>query len=48
MTRTELLARVATLLAGRVAEEVVLNGVSTGAQNDLERATSIVRQMIAD
>ena len=48
MTRTELLARVATLLAGRVAEEVVLNEVSTGAQNDLERATSIVRQMIME
>ena len=48
MTRSELLDRVSTLLAGRVAEEVVLNEVSTGAQNDLERATSIVRQMIME
>ena len=48
MTRSELLARVTTLLAGRVAEEVVLNEISTGAQNDLERATSIVRQMIME
>jgi cell division protease FtsH len=48
MTRSELLDRVATLLAGRVAEQVVFNEVSTGAQNDLERATSIVRQMIME
>ena len=48
MTRSELLARVTTLLAGRVAEEVVLNEISTGAQNDLERATSTVRQMIME
>lgn len=48
MTRSELLARVATLLAGRVAEQVVFNEISTGAQNDLERATSIVRQMIME
>ncbi|NLC51409.1 MAG: cell division protein FtsH, partial [Firmicutes bacterium] len=43
-----LLDRVSTLLAGRVAEQVVLNEISTGAQNDLERATSIVRQMIME
>ena len=48
MTRSELLARVATLLAGRVAEQVVFNEISTGAQNDLERATAIVRQMIME
>jgi cell division protease FtsH len=48
MTRSELLDRVSTLLAGRVAEQVVLNEISTGAQNDLERATSIVRQMIME
>lgn len=48
MTRSELLDRVATLLAGRVAEQVVFNEVSTGAQNDLERATAIVRQMIME
>lgn len=48
MTRSELLDRVTTLLAGRVAEKVVLDEISTGAQNDLERATSIVRQMIME
>lgn len=48
MTRSELLDRVSTLLAGRVAEELVLNEISTGAQNDLERATAIVRQMIME
>lgn len=48
MTRSELLDRVTALLAGRVAEKVELNEISTGAQNDLERATSIVRQMIME
>ncbi|NMD43388.1 MAG: cell division protein FtsH, partial [Firmicutes bacterium] len=48
MTRSELLDRVTTLLAGRVAEQVVLDEISTGAQNDLERATAIVRQMITE
>ncbi len=48
MTRSELLDRVTTLLAGRVAEKVVLDEISTGAQNDLERATSVVRQMIME
>jgi cell division protease FtsH len=48
MTKTELLARISTLMAGRVAEKVVLDEISTGAQNDLERATAIVRQMIME
>ena len=48
MTKSELLARIATLLGGRVAEEVVLGEISTGAQNDLERTTSLVRQMIME
>ncbi|HHX75179.1 MAG TPA: AAA family ATPase, partial [Firmicutes bacterium] len=48
MTKSELLSRVTTLLAGRVAEQVVFNEISTGAQNDLERATAIVRQMIME
>ncbi len=48
MTRSELLDRVSTLLAGRVAEQIVLKEISTGAQNDLERATSIIRQMIME
>jgi len=48
MTRSELLDRVSTLLGGRVAEKLILNDISTGAQNDLERATQIVRQMIME
>ncbi len=46
MTKTELVERVSTLLGGRVAEQLALNEISTGAQNDLERATEVVRQMI--
>lgn len=39
LTKTELLDRLAVLMGGRAAEEIVFNEVSTGAQNDLERAT---------
>jgi cell division protease FtsH len=46
MTRSELLARIDVLLGGRVAEEIVFSDVSTGAQNDLQRATEIARTMI--
>ena len=46
MTRSELLARINVLLGGRVAEEIVFGDVSTGAQNDLQRATEIARTMI--
>ncbi len=45
-TRGELLDRLKTLLGGRVAEEVVLGEISTGASSDLQRATQIVRSMI--
>jgi cell division protease FtsH len=45
-TRAELLARIRGLLGGRAAEEVVFGEVSTGAENDLERATGIARQMV--
>jgi cell division protease FtsH len=47
MTRTELLERLTVLLAGRAAEELVFEEVSTGAQDDLERATSMARSMVA-
>jgi cell division protease FtsH len=47
MTRTELLDRIRGMLGGRAAEEVVFAEVSTGAQNDLERATALARQMVA-
>ena len=46
MTRSELLARIHVLLGGRVAEEMVLRDVSTGAQNDLQKATEIARTMV--
>lgn len=47
-TRSELLDQLKTLLGGRVAEAVVLEEISTGAQNDLERATELVRKMICE
>lgn len=47
-TRSELLDQLKTFLGGRVAEEVVLNEISTGAQNDLERASSLIRKMITE
>jgi cell division protease FtsH len=46
MTRSELLARIHVLLGGRVAEEMVLGDISTGAQNDLQKATEIARTMV--
>ena len=46
MTRSELLDRASALLAGRVAEELALGEISNGAQNDLEKVTSMLRQMI--
>jgi cell division protease FtsH len=48
MTRSELLDRLAVLLGGRVAEEQVFGEISTGAQNDLQRATDIARSMVAE
>ncbi len=48
MTRSELLDRLAVLLGGRVAEEQVFGEISTGAQNDLQRATEIARSMVTE
>ena len=47
MTRAELLDRIDVLLGGRVAEEIIFGDVSTGAANDLQRATSMARHMVA-
>ncbi len=47
-TRSELLDQLKTFLGGRVAEALVLDEISTGAQNDLERATSLARKMICE
>jgi cell division protease FtsH len=46
VTRSELEDRIAVLLGGRVAEELVYGEVSTGAHNDLERATELARLMV--
>lgn len=45
-TKAELESQILTLLAGRAAEEIVFDTVTTGASNDIERATSLVRSMI--
>ncbi|OXJ09753.1 ATP-dependent zinc metalloprotease FtsH [Burkholderia sp. HI2500] len=46
LRRSELLDRIDALLGGRAAEELVFGDVSTGAQNDLERATAMARHMV--
>ncbi len=48
MTRDELLDRLQVLLGGRAAEEVIFGDISTGAQNDLERASDIARSMVME
>jgi cell division protease FtsH len=48
MTRADLLSQLAVLLAGRTAEEIALGEISTGAQNDLQRATDISRAMVTE
>lgn len=46
MTKKQMESRLITLLGGRVAEALVLEDISTGAQNDIERATKIARSMV--
>src|SRR5205814_10640686 len=46
LTRTDLLNQLAVLLGGRSAEEIAVGEISTGAQNDLQRATDIARAMV--
>lgn len=48
ISKLELMDRLAVLLGGRVAEDIVFKDVTTGAQNDLERATKIARQMVTE
>jgi len=48
MTKSMLLDQVIMLLSGRASEDIVLKEISTGAQNDLERATGTVRKMIME
>ena len=46
MTKEELLDRVCVMLAGRAAEQLIFKSLSTGAKNDLERASETARQMV--
>ncbi len=46
-TKDELITRIVTLLGGRAAEEIVFNTVTTGASNDIERATKMARTMVS-
>jgi cell division protease FtsH len=46
MTKSELLARICGLLGGRIAEQIIFNEISTGAQNDLEKVTGIAYNMV--
>jgi cell division protease FtsH len=48
MTRTDLLHQLSVLLGGRTAEEIALGEISTGAQNDLQRASDMARAMVTE
>jgi len=48
MTKTELLGKIASLLGGRAAEEMIFIDISTGAHNDLAKATDIARSMVTE
>jgi cell division protease FtsH len=48
MTREELRDELAMLMGGRVAEEIVAGDISTGAGHDIERATTVARQMVTE
>ena len=48
MTKEKLLDNIAMLLAGRAAEEIVINDISTGASNDIQRASKLARKMVTE
>ena len=48
MTKKKLLDTITMMLGGRVAEEIMLDDITTGASNDIERATKIARKMVAE
>jgi len=48
MKKTELLNKIATLLGGRASEEIIFGDISTGAHNDLSKATDIARSMVTE
>lgn len=48
MTRQKLLDTITMMLGGRASEEIMLNDITTGASNDIERATNVARKMVAE
>jgi len=48
LSRKKVLGMITSLLAGRISEEIFLGDVSTGAQNDIERATELARRMVCE
>ena len=48
MTRKDMMNEIDSLLGGRAAEEIMFNDISTGASNDIARATDIIKRMITD
>ena len=46
MSKTEMEENIVSLLGGRVAEQLILNDISTGASNDIERASKVARDMV--
>ncbi len=48
VSKSELMDKITVLLGGRVSEEIVFGDITTGAQNDLERATSMAREMVCE
>jgi cell division protease FtsH len=48
MRRSELLAKMAGLMGGRAAEEIIFGDITTGASNDIERVTAIARKMVCE
>ena len=47
-SKTYILSRLAVMMGGRSAEEIIFNEITTGASNDIERATSIARKMVCE
>ena len=47
-SKTYILSRLAVMMGGRAAEDLILNEITTGASNDIERATSIARRMVCE
>lgn len=48
VSKTQLMNKIATLLAGRAAEEIFIKDISTGASNDIQRASKVARKMITE